>query len=173
MIMLARKLKWMLLARLLCSAGAAGFLADFGGPAWAALSVADFCPGRCAASCPRLCPRPQERIDTSSATLHNLRQVCGNGRISSFFSPSFSLSSAFSWARTTAPASKPARRRCFSRMAIAAIAPSGGGCAAACMQGVWSSRPSISSRPSATSTPSPSNCAPGSTRFWRRPARKG
>ena len=42
MIMLARKLKWMLLARLLCSAAAAGFLADFGGPVWAALSVLIF-----------------------------------------------------------------------------------------------------------------------------------
>jgi triacylglycerol lipase len=42
MIMLARKLKWMLLARLLCSAAAAGFLANFGGPAWAALSFLIF-----------------------------------------------------------------------------------------------------------------------------------
>jgi triacylglycerol lipase len=40
--MLARKLKWILMARLLCSAAAAGFLADFGGPVWAALSILIF-----------------------------------------------------------------------------------------------------------------------------------
>jgi len=40
--MLARKLKWMLLARLLGSAAVAALLADFGGPLWAALSVLIF-----------------------------------------------------------------------------------------------------------------------------------
>ena len=40
--MLARKLKWMLLARLLGAAAVAAILADFGGPAWAALSVLIF-----------------------------------------------------------------------------------------------------------------------------------
>ena len=40
--MLARKLKWILMARLLCSAAIAGFLAEFGGSVWAALSVLIF-----------------------------------------------------------------------------------------------------------------------------------
>jgi pimeloyl-ACP methyl ester carboxylesterase len=40
--MLARKLKWMLLARLLGSAAVAALLADFGGPGWAALSILIF-----------------------------------------------------------------------------------------------------------------------------------
>lgn len=40
--MLARKLKWILLARLLGSAAVAALLADFGGPVWAALGVLIF-----------------------------------------------------------------------------------------------------------------------------------
>jgi triacylglycerol lipase len=40
--MLARKFKWMLLARLLGSAAVAALLADFGGPVWVALGVLIF-----------------------------------------------------------------------------------------------------------------------------------
>jgi len=40
--MLARKLKWMLLARTICSAALAALVADFGGAVWAALSLLIF-----------------------------------------------------------------------------------------------------------------------------------